>query len=60
MGRKRYLFRVRFKVNGEHKSFKTVARSPREAAQHLKTKGGRIVRVHKVASDDQVDSFDEP
>jgi len=47
MSKKRYLFRVRFKVDGKPKTFKTTARTPEDAAKRIKTKGARVISVVK-------------
>lgn len=44
---KRFVYRVRFKVNGEPKTFRTTASSPKQAADKLRSKG-RILSVTKV------------
>jgi len=49
MAKKKFVFKVRFKVNGKPKSFKTTASSPRQAAQKVRTKGAHIVSVTKAS-----------
>ena len=49
----RFLFVVRFKTLGNNganstKTFRTVAKSPKDAAQHMRKKKGRIISVRKV------------
>lgn len=47
MAKKFRTYRVRFKVDGRPKSFRTMARSPEQAARKVRTKGARIVSVIK-------------
>lgn len=46
---KKFVYRVRFKINGVPKTFRTTATSPGQAAKKLRSKGGRIVSVTKQA-----------
>lgn len=45
---KKFVFKVRFKINGEPKTFRTVASSPEQAASKLRKKGARITSVTKM------------
>jgi hypothetical protein len=39
MGKKRRMFKIRFKVNGKAKTFRTMAKSSHDAAKRMKSIG---------------------
>ena len=45
---KRHLFKIRFKVNGKAKTFRTTAKSSHEAAKKMKS-GGQIISIVKTS-----------
>ena len=44
MAKKRRLFKIRFKVNGKAKTFRTMAKSSHDAAKRMKS-AGQIISI---------------